>query len=173
MSIPAVDPFTTPILAHDEGPEGEKTGFDRPWNPWGLVLFTLIFGLIGGGGLLAFNYRYLGMRGRTGWALAGVLFASLAIDMGIVWAGVTGLIDPRDPSASQNLMLTGKVISALVVVALAATQHGRWQEFRATGMPRGKLLVPGIVAAVVSVVLQFGISMAGLVVAGLMIPNPG
>lgn len=173
MSIPAAGPLLTPVLPPEDSPEGDLDGFDRPWNPWVLVAFTLVFGLIGGGGLLAFNYNYLGMRGRLGWALAGVLFVAIAIPMGIVWASATALIDPGDRSAVQNLQMAGKVVSALVAVGLAATQHGRWREFRASGMPRGKLLAPGIAAAVVSVALQFLISMAGLVVAGWISPRSG
>src|SRR5687768_3132414 len=57
--------------------QDDAVGFDRPWNPWSLVVLAFFFGLPGGGTLLALNFRRLGMPQAIWPVLAVVVLGTL------------------------------------------------------------------------------------------------
>lgn len=162
MNMPEHDPLLTPTLTEAD----DSAGFDRPWNPWSLAAHTFFFGPLGGGCLLALNYRKLGLPGRTTGALVGVVIVGLLMTVGAVWVVAGGMINPSDREARSTLRLVGKVLTVLLGMALASTQQKRWRLFQATGLPQGKLLGPGIVAALLSMLVQFLVALGALRVFG-------
>jgi hypothetical protein len=138
----------------------DAVGFDRPWNPWSLVTLTFFFGLIAGGGLVAFNFRRLGMPGRFYPALAMVATASLLVAGGMEWALAQGVVQTSDRESARLARWIVRGISCLIIIAIAAPQQRRFRLFQMSGLPGGSLWKPGIAAAVIALGLELGIHFA-------------
>src|SRR5687767_10031614 len=74
------DLFRQSLTEHDDA-----AGFDRPWNPWSLVVLTFFFGITPGMALLAFNYDRLGIKARLYRTLAVGLVLEVALTAFYVW----------------------------------------------------------------------------------------
>src|SRR5688500_12751591 len=120
----------------------DAEGFNKPWNPWSLVVLAFFFGLPGGGGLLAFNYERLGIRGRLLPTLALVLVVSAAIAAAQLWlrANPVGGLQGRPARRAAGLAAQGA--AALAAMALAGTQRRRYRLYQATGQEPGRVLLP-------------------------------
>jgi hypothetical protein len=142
------------------GAEDDAVDFDRPWNPWSLVVLTFFFGLIAGGGLLAFNFQRLGMKGRLYPTLALVAVASLLIVGVQFWLLESGRIVPENRESTRMVRWAGKAVSTLIAIAIAAQQQRRFRLFQVSSLPGGHLLWPALAAIGVS--MLFGLIVAGL-----------
>src|SRR5687768_4790814 len=91
------DLFTPTLTETDDAVE-----FDRPWNPWSLVTLTFFFGLVAGGGLLALNFRRLGIRGRLYPALAVVGVVVAASAAFLAWLAASGGISLQNEQAKDT-----------------------------------------------------------------------
>lgn len=145
------DDLFTPTLTEED----DAVGFERPWNPWSLVVLTFFFGIPAGGGLLALNYSRLGVPRK---ALRAVL---LVITAALLFAGLRGwgITHLHDESQLRLLNLGQKAVETLTAGALAWTQQRRFRVFRGSAGEPGRLLLPGILAAVLSVIAQMALAM--------------
>jgi hypothetical protein len=144
-------PAATPISDEDLfrptlTEEDDAVGFDQPWNPWSLIVLAFFTGTLAGGGLLAWNFLRLGMPKRVVPALVVTVSALLLSSVAVAWLWVRLLDSPW----RSLLNVLDQVIAVAVCAAVAAPQHRRWRLFRGTDLPSGKLLWPGVGAAVVS-----------------------
>jgi hypothetical protein len=128
--------------------EDDAVGIKRPWNPWSLVVLTFFFGLPAGGGLLSWNLYRLGAPRRVLPAVALVVLGTLGL------AALDGWMTFRFSDTQRQL---GSVLvragATLVAAGLAGAQRKRFRVFRSTGQEEGKLLLPGIAAAVLSLIV--------------------
>jgi hypothetical protein len=147
MHPPAAHPddeLFRPTLTADD----DAVGFARPWNPWSLVVLAFFFGLPAGGALLSWNLYRLGAARRALPALAIAVGGTLALAAIGGWAAV------RAPEGTQAwLPVALRAAWTLVAAALATAQRKRFRVFRHTSQEEGKLLLPGALAALCSVVV--------------------
>lgn len=135
--------------------DDDAAGFDRPWNPWSLVMLTFFFGITTGLGLLAFNYQRLGIKGRL-YATLGIAVAlEILLTACHVWAVQNGLIVWGDRDDMRTLRLGTRVVSVLVAVLIAHTQQKRFRLFQRSNLPAGPLLIPAVIAIAVGIALDF------------------
>jgi hypothetical protein len=139
------------LLAPELTEADDATGFDQPWNPWSLVTLTFFFGLLAGGGLLAFNFDRLGMPGRRVPTLALAFGATTLLIAGALFGG-WGAGEDRGTQQAWRWGVRG--ISVLIAMAIAAPQQKRWRIFEASGLPAGKLLRPAVVACAIALVYE-------------------
>ena len=121
-------------------------GFDCPWNPLSLVMLTFFFGIISGLGLLAFNYKRLGIKGRLYSTLALALFFEILATALNIWAVNSGVLDVQDKTAMQTWRTGTKVVFVGIALLIAQTQNSRFRLFRHSDLPAGKLLKPALLA---------------------------
>jgi len=128
--------------------EDDAVGFDRPWNPYHLVLVTFFSGLPGGGVLLALNFRRLGMKEKVHFALWEIGAASVLLFALAGWLAAGYRHTANWSSTSQLLRLGLQAISVVVALLIAGRQRRRFRLFEASNLPGGKLFWP-IVAALI------------------------
>lgn len=145
------DDLFTPTLTEED----DAVGFERPWNPWSLVVLTFFFGIPAGGGLLALNHSRLGVPRK---ALRAVL---LVITATLLFAGLRGwgITYLHEESQLRLLNLGQKAVETLTAGALAWTQQRRYRVFRGSAGEPGRLPLPGILAAVLSLIVQMALAM--------------
>ena len=140
----ADDELLRPVLTEED----DAVGIERPWNPWSLVVLAFFFGLPAGGGLLSWNLYRLGVPRRMLPALLVVFVGSLGLAM------LDGWLSPRLSEKQQPLALIAvRAGTTLIAAGLARAQRKRFRVFRHTGKDEGKLFLPGLVAAVLSLLL--------------------
>jgi hypothetical protein len=142
MSTPSNDDLFAPSLREED----DATGFDQPWHPWTLVVITFFCGLIAGGGLLALNFRRLGMKGRLYPTLAIAALGHVLIVGTGLWISYSGMIDPGDRDSSRMLSWGGKAVACLIAILVARPQQRRYRLFEMSNLPGGKLLWPALAA---------------------------
>lgn len=153
-----VPDLLTPVLTADD----DAVGFDRPWNPWYLVMVAFFFGMLAGGGLLAVNFRRLGQGRRFGPAAAVVLATTVALIAG--WL----LLEPRTGSSRalyESLRIGRRAVAVLVAIGLATLQRRRFRLLEVCDLPAGMLLGPAVLAIALGLGGEFLIALA-LTVAG-------
>ena len=134
--------------------QDDAQGFDRPWNPWSLVMLTFFFGITAGGGLLAFNYQRLGIKGRLYITIAIVLAAEVLLTVIHLWTVQSGLIDPQNRDEMRTFRLGTKVAFVLAAAIIAQTQQKRFRLFQRSDLPAGNLLIPALIGIAVGVGLD-------------------
>jgi hypothetical protein len=133
----------------------DAVGFDRPWNPWSLVMIAFFCGVIAGGGLLAFNFRRLGMKGKLYPVLAIVALVALAQAGLSLWLLGSGRLGAEGRDAVRTAQWMGRAVATLFAIALATPQQKRYRLFQASGLPGGHLLWPALAA----IAAQFAFSL--------------
>lgn len=123
----------------------DAVGFDRPWKPWSLVFLTFFFGIIAGGGLLAYNYERLGMKVPRNRVLAFVVAAGLLLIGTTIWISTT-YVPPGDRDAARMVRWGSRAVSCLIAIGMAQTQQRRYRLFESTHLPAGHLLKPALAA---------------------------
>jgi hypothetical protein len=156
MSGHSDDDLFTPTLTDAD----DAIDFDRPWNPWSLVVLTFFFGIVAGGGLLAHNFRRLGIPDRFYSTLAIVAVATV-----IIVAAQTAMSpgdpgSPADRDAARTVRFLGKAAACLTAMAIAAPQHRRFRLYQATGREPGRLLKPALAAILISLVVTVAVGAA-------------
>ena len=134
--------------------EHDAAGFQRPWNPYTLLLVTFFSGLPGGGTLLALNFGRLGkpaMVGRTMvlvWLGAVLLYVVVALLMraGVISAGM---------ESRQIVRFGVQAVSMFLGWFIVRAQRSRWEIFETSGQPKGALLWPVIGALVLGIASTF------------------
>lgn len=140
----------TPVLTEED----DALGFDRPWNPWFLLLIAFVFGIVPGGVLLALNFRRLGRPRGTVPALAVVVAAALMDSA--AWAIVDRFVDPEG-SAFGYLGFGALVAPRLVALAIARRQRRRFRLCRACGVETGGLRLGAGAVIVLGIAAEIGI----------------
>jgi hypothetical protein len=148
------DDLLRPTLSEDD----DALGFEEPWNPWSLVVLTFFFGLIAGGGLLAFNYRRLGMRVPVYAVLAFVAVMSCLAQGFTIWLVYSGLVDHNHRETLRNIRWGGRAFITVIAMALAQTQMKRFRLFEHSDLPSGKLLLPALGAIAISLFFSFAVT---------------
>ena len=138
--LPADDELLRPTLAAGDDPVHMR----QAWNPWTLVVLTVLGGPLTGGVLFAENYRRLGRRELFAGVLAGAL--ALLLVGGYAAAYLRRLEAFADWSDSNVLKLAMRACAALYAAPLATLQGRRFRVFTGNGGEQGKLLLIGIVA---------------------------
>lgn len=139
----------------------DAVGFDRPWNPWSLVTLTFFFGLLAGGGLLAFNFDRLGMPGRRLPTLALVVGVTTAGILALSWATGSGLVPAGDRGAQRSARWVVRAVFVLVAITIAARQRPRFRLYEMSGDPPGGLWKPGAAAGAISLLYHLVIGWIG------------
>lgn len=123
------DLFRPSLTAADD-----SVGFERPWNPQSLVVATFFIGILGGGALLAWNCRRLGIKGRA--------LPTLLLSMAIVaaWYLVLGAVFHGLPPAGYRALLRmgNRVIAVVAALTFAAGQQRRYRLFQRADLPAGR-----------------------------------
>lgn len=139
------DDLFSPTLTEED----DAVSFNQPWNPWSLVVLTFFFGLIAGGGLLAFNWERLGIQGRR----LSTLFAVLAASV-VLAAVSSGLAANFRGQEYQRVRRQIDVVEAAaatgIAIVISAGQRKRYRLFRQSHQAPGPLVRPAIAAAAVS-----------------------
>ena len=160
--LPSDDLFA-PTLTEDD----DALDFDRPWNPWSLVILTFFFGLVAGGTLLALNFRKLGLRQSVAPTLGLVLvvaFLLAAASAGLIAASAGGQAHPGLRAGFRFLV---PAVNAGIAMVIAAGQQKRFRLFQASGGPPGKLLWPAVGAAAASIAFELVVRLAVLLLISL------
>jgi hypothetical protein len=142
----ASSPLDDELFSHTLTEEDDAQGFDHPWNPWSLVMLTFFFGITAGGGLLAFNYQRLGIKGRLYSTIAIALIVEILLTAMHVWTIQSGLIDSQNRNDMRTFRLGAKVVSVLVATIIAYSQQKRFRLFGRSDLPAGNLLKPALIA---------------------------
>lgn len=145
------DDLFTPTLTEED----DAVGFERPWSPWSLVVLTFFFGIPGGGGLLALNFSRLGVPRKVVPAVLVVITASLLFSALRGW----GIVHLHAESHLRLLNLGQKALETVAAGALAWAQRRRYRVFQGSGGEAGRLLLPGAVAAALSLLVQMALAM--------------
>lgn len=135
------DLFTQSLTVEDD-----VAGFDRPWNPWSLVMLTFFFGVMPGIGLMAFNYQRLGIQRRLYVTLAILVLLEVLLTVAHLWAVQNGLIVWGNREDMRTVRLATRIVSVLAAVLIAQTQLKRFRLFQRSGLPAGPLLIPAVIA---------------------------
>jgi hypothetical protein len=134
-------------------------GTERPWVPDVVWALTVIAGPIGGGALLAWNDRRLGIRGRWPWILVVMVSVALVAESLLLLARSRGWIPPGRSDASRALTFVGHLLAALVAGCFVVRQRRRFQLFvmsPGTGEP-ARLLGWALLAILLNVVVILGL----------------
>jgi len=150
MAVFPDDDLFTPTLTEED----DVVGFERPWNPWSLVVLSFFFGISGGGALLALNFSRLGTPRKVLPAVFAVIAVTLLITATRGW----GYASLDDAGQLRLLRFADRAMETGVAGALAWMQRRRYRVFRGSSAEPGKLLLPGLLAAVLSVVIQLALS---------------
>jgi hypothetical protein len=140
------DDLLTPTLTEED----DAVGFERPWQPWSLVVLTFFAGIPAGGSLLALNFSRLGVPRRVLPAVFSVIAATLLFS---AWRGWSLHHLPVD-GAWRLLSLAQRALESLAAGGLAWLQRRRYRVFRGSGGEPGPVLLPGVLAAVLSLAVQ-------------------
>lgn len=137
-----------PVLSERDDPRG----FDKPWDPWHVVMATFFIGLLGGTALVTWNLVKLGDKNR---AIAfGILAGSAAVSLYALgyWAMET---DPWDlgEEARSYTFYGRKAVALLAAIASIPLQRHRFHVYTHAGGIRGRILGP----AVISLLVAYGI----------------
>jgi hypothetical protein len=149
MSTHSNDDMLKPSLTADD----DAVGFDHPWNPWSLVVLAFFLGVVPGGGLLALNFRRLGLKNRVGITLLWVALAEvvwIALEIWMIRHGYLHLDESDAPEPGRWVM---RVFSLGVAIAIAHPQHKRYRLFMTRHLPEGRLVIPACAAVVVTLVV--------------------
>lgn len=146
--------FDAELFGRSLGESDDAAGFDRPWNPWSLVVVTFFFGVTAGVGLLAFNYQRLGIKGRLYGTIAIALVLEVLLTAVYVWAVQSGLVDFRNRNDMRTLRTAIRVVSVAAAAIIAQTQKQRFRLFQRCDLPAGNLLKPALVAIGVGIALD-------------------
>jgi hypothetical protein len=157
------DPANPDLLRPTLSAEDDVAAAHRPWNPMWFLYLSFLFGLPAGGGLAAINYQRFGRKER----LFPTLLLALLGGVLIIGINAWGVVDKTgyfaDPSGRSLLRLGTQGLAIALNFLLAREQFRLFGVYRHTGKEAGSLLIPGVVAAV----LSFGFS---FVVASLLLP---
>ena len=152
MRIASDDDLLTPTLG-DEDDVGE---YRRPWSPWSLVVLSFVTGLLGAGWLLALNFGRLGMQSRVYALLGVVVVSSLLVAAVYGWIAARGIGGLTGSDAESAAGLLARVLGTGVAATIAARQEKRHRLFSMTGEQGGGLLLPGLAAALCSLLIETG-----------------
>lgn len=145
------DDLFTPSLTEED----DATGFERPWNPWSLVVLTFFAGIPAGGSLLALNFSRLGIPRKVLSAVIAVILATLVFAALRAW----GLTHLSDEGQRRLFNVAQRALETLTAGAIAWTQRRRHRVFRGAVGAEGKLLLPGLLAAALSFIVQVPLTM--------------
>jgi hypothetical protein len=144
------DDLLTPTLTDAD----DAVDFDRPWNPWSLVVLTFFFGLLAGGPLLALNYERLGIRRRF-WVTAAVV-GVFGVGLIALYAWIIYAHPALDTVEGRRWVRWGKqAVETLIAMGIAQPQLRRWRLFHASGLQGGNLLWWGVAAVLAATITQF------------------
>lgn len=144
----------------------DLASFDRPWRPWSVVFATFFAQALGGGALLALNYRRLGQPRAAVLCLAGFLALALASVALLVWRGREGLLGRADPDQRLLWRTAVRGIALIPAALVAYHQQRRFDVYLLSGGEPARLLGPALAAVAISAVLNLGLVTAGLAIVG-------
>lgn len=144
------DDLFTPTLTEED----DADNFERPWNPGSLVALAFFFGFPAGGALLALNFVRLGMPRKVQPAVLAVIGGTLLLAVARGW--ISNQI--HDPAQFRYLGYADRAVEAALAGALAWAQRRRYRVFQGSAAAAGKLLLPGLLAAVLSVAIQLALT---------------
>lgn len=148
-------PFDSDLLKPSLAARDDASGFDQPWNPTTLAVITFFFGLPAGGGLLAVNFRRLGMREWFLPAIAIVSVVSLVAYGGAVWYAAHAMLD-RDEQ--RTLRFAVRIVNVLVALLFVHLQRPRFRLADLTDVEKGKLLWPAVLAIALGTAAVFAVA---------------
>lgn len=158
MPIASHEDLLTPTLGEDD----DAGDYRRPWNPWSLVVLSFFAGFLGGGWLLALNFRRLGMQTQVYAVLGAVIVLSILVSALYGWIAARGFAGLTGSEARSAAGLLARVLDTTLAIGLAGRQRRRFRLFSMTGEQGGGLLLPGLAAAVGSVLIEGGMRLAFL-----------
>jgi hypothetical protein len=144
------DDLFTPTLTEED----DADNFERPWSPWSLLLLAFFAGFPAGGALLALNFSRLGLPRKVLPAVFAVIATTLLLAVGRGW-----LFNQFHGEDQLRLFsLADRAVETAAAGMLAWAQRHRYRVFRGSAGEGGKLLLPGLLAAVLSVAIQLALT---------------
>ncbi len=141
---PDSDLFTAVLDEKDD-----LVGFQKPWRPGSLVFLCFFAGPFGGGALMGWNFRKLGMT-RWVWPCWLVFAGTGLVAYGVLVSRMVGMDEAGDEYLAKNLLRALWILLALV---FAHFQKRRFQIFEAGDEEPASLWIPGIIALLVAMLV--------------------
>jgi hypothetical protein len=151
MSAHSDDDLLRPSLTEED----DAIGFDRPWDPSSLVMLAFFGGLVAGGGLLALNFRRLGLKDRFVPALLTVALSEIVWTCALIWLIGYGSHPLIDFVSWRSYGLAAHIFTCFLALVMARFQQKRYRLFKTRRLPDGKLFVPALAALAVGLVVNF------------------
>lgn len=131
-------------------------GFRKPWNPSRLLWVAFFGGPLGAGALYGDNYARLNRPDARLACWIGGLVLALAAALAGAWLFESGALEGADKQRTQ--MFRWGLQGGCVAIGwfLTRDQAKAFRAFEASGGSAGKLLLPGIVACVLSALVFIG-----------------
>ena len=156
------DDLLQPVLTE----EHDATGFDEPYRPTSLVMLAFFGGPLAAGYMIAQNHRRLGQGERAGRTLLVFFVLAVALVAARTYAAVA-----TDWDAERIRRVSRPIHHAISVgVALLAvrSQRVRFHVYTARGGEPKSLWVPGLLAALGALLVQWLLGAAALAVAAVL-----
>jgi hypothetical protein len=136
----------------------DLVGFDRPWNPRYVWLAMVMCGMVGGGALLAMNYRRLGMRRPAAPVFALFLGLQIGLLVLVGWLLAHGLIARGERDVARAFRFGCNLVAVALAWPFVRAQLARYRIYEMGDTPPAGLLGPGIVAFLLNTLLLFAIT---------------
>jgi peptidoglycan/LPS O-acetylase OafA/YrhL len=141
MTVKSREHLYQPTVTADD----DVRNFDQPWDPGHLTILTFFTGLLGGGVLLALNFRRLGQPQRGPWSMVAVIVLGIAL--------VVASVIAMDAGQSSSLVrIGGRAVAVAIALVLARLQKHRWEIFDPGIEEQRRLLWPAIGSFVAAMV---------------------
>ena len=125
------------LLQPSLGRQDDLSGFDKPYNPWNLVMAAFFFGPLGGGWMLANNFGRIGQRRRVVPCMLAFLGLAIVLTTILVWWSEPGV--PREQARVVPWWVKrgGQALTVVVAMVVAAMQKQRYRLYEHSGGEQG------------------------------------